>query len=239
MKYEDCFKKQHVMLPVIHCVTVEQTLQNVGLAVNEGADGIFLITHHQTDDGLMGTTEEVHSKYSHVWLGVNRLGLGSLASTFRDLPAYVKGVWNDNAGCNPNNRGHFNDGPHGIETCTKTWRNMTRWEGLYFGGVAFKYQGFVPLAELKAAGAFAARVMEVITTSGPGTGEAAEVERIERLREGAGPDAKIAIASGITPENVESYLPYANAFLVATGISSDFKNLDPKKVRQLRAAIPQ
>nr|NIN71503.1 hypothetical protein [Gemmatimonadota bacterium]NIO31186.1 hypothetical protein [Gemmatimonadota bacterium] len=43
----------------------------------------------------------------------------------------------------------------------------------------------------------------------------------------------LAIASGITPENVGDYLDVADCFLVATGISSSFTELDPVKVRSL------
>jgi uncharacterized protein len=47
----------------------------------------------------------------------------------------------------------------------------------------------------------------------------------------------LAIASGITPENVEAYLPYVDAFLVATGISSSFTELDSERVRMLAEKV--
>ena len=72
----------------------------------------------------------------------------------------------------------------------------------------------------------------MITTSGQGTCIAASIEKIKRIRTGAG-EYPIAIASGITPENVVDYLPYADAFLVATGISKDSYHLDREKVRKL------
>lgn len=43
----------------------------------------------------------------------------------------------------------------------------------------------------------------------------------------------MGLASGITAENVSSFLPYVDCFLVATGISRDFHNLDESKVKQL------
>jgi predicted TIM-barrel enzyme len=46
-------------------------------------------------------------------------------------------------------------------------------------------------------------------------------------------DAPLAIASGVTPENVPDYLPWADCFLVATGISYTFDELDPDRVRDL------
>ncbi|MCD4652389.1 hypothetical protein K8T06_00460 [bacterium] len=46
-------------------------------------------------------------------------------------------------------------------------------------------------------------------------------------------DFPFAIASGITTENVSDYLPFADCFLVVTGINRDFHNLDPDQVREL------
>jgi predicted TIM-barrel enzyme len=46
-------------------------------------------------------------------------------------------------------------------------------------------------------------------------------------------DSPLAIASGITPENIRRYLPHADAFLVATGISRSFTELDPEKLKTL------
>ena len=49
--------------------------------------------------------------------------------------------------------------------------------------------------------------------------------------------APLAIASGITPENVGDFLPYASAFLVATGISRNFHDLDPRRVARLVGVV--
>jgi len=48
---------------------------------------------------------------------------------------------------------------------------------------------------------------------------------------------RLAIASGITTENVESYLPWVSDFLVASGISSSFTELDPDLTRELAEKI--
>ncbi len=43
---------------------------------------------------------------------------------------------------------------------------------------------------------------------------------------------KIAIASGISPQNI-NYYKMADIFMVATGISHDFTHLNPQLVRKL------
>lgn len=49
--------------------------------------------------------------------------------------------------------------------------------------------------------------------------------------------APLAIASGITPENVGAYLGICDCFLVATGISQNVSELDGAKVKQLATRI--
>ena len=50
-------------------------------------------------------------------------------------------------------------------------------------------------------------------------------------------DHPLAIASGITPENVADYLPFADCFLVATGISTRIEELDAHRTRALIQAV--
>jgi predicted TIM-barrel enzyme len=78
--------------------------------------------------------------------------------------------------------------------------------------------------------------MDVITTSGMATGSAPAVEKIRSMREAIGKHP-LAIASGMTPENVSQFMPYADAFLVATGISKSSYELDPAKVAAFVKAI--
>lgn len=56
-------------------------------------------------------------------------------------------------------------------------------------------------------------------------------------RDALGTDAAIALASGVTSENVQDYLPYVDAYLVGTGIEKEVGVLDPAKLRALQARI--
>ena len=106
----------------------------------------------------------------------------------------------------------------------------TGWPGLYFGGVAFKYQR--PVDDLGAAAWIAGRYMDVVTTSGVGTGQAAHLEKIGAMKAVLG-DVPLAIASGIIPENARDYLPISDCYLVATGIGDSFEELNPGRVGAL------
>ena len=80
----------------------------------------------------------------------------------------------------------------------------------------------------------ASRFMDVVTTSGIATGYSADIGKISAFRRGVG-DHPLALASGITPENICDYMPWVDAVLVATGINKgeDFYNIDPHRLSQL------
>ena len=211
------------MLPVIHADSLEQALRNTRVAHEGGADGVFLINHGMADEALLDIHGAVADAHPGWWVGVNCLGLLP-EEVFAVVSPKVGGVWVDNAGID-----------EGQEKQPRAERVLAVLQThapscLYFGGVAFKYQRHVE--DLEAACRIAARYMDVVTTSGPGTGHAAEVKKIRRMKRALG-DTPLAIASGITQENVADYLPHADSFLVATGVSHSFTELDPARVRFL------
>jgi hypothetical protein len=101
---------------------------------------------------------------------------------------------------------------------------------LYFGGVAFKGQAFVRDEDLAPLASEAQRHMDVVTTSGPRTGAAADPARVAALADPVEPPTAVGLASSVTSKNVHLY-PAAAAFLVATGIEQSNGVLDPAKVR--------
>ena len=105
--------------------------------------------------------------------------------------------------------------------------------GLWFGSVAFKYRALIAAHNYGAVARQAVAIgVDVVTTSGPGTGRAPDVSKIQTMSEALG-GHPLAIASGITPENVEAFLPFAQAYLVATGIEREFGEFDAARVKAL------
>lgn len=223
IRFRQVFANQQVILPVIHTESLEQVRRNATIARDAGSDGVFLINHGMTDEALLAIHDAVVDDHPGWWIGVNCLGL-SPVQVFAAVSADVGGVWVDNAGIDEARE----DQPYAERVAAI--RQSRALDCIYFGGVAFKYQRRID--DLEAACRVAARYMDVITTSGPGTGHAADVEKIRRMKH-ALTGTPLAIASGITPENVADYLPWADAFLVATGISRSFTELDPMRVRAL------
>ena len=220
------------VLPVIHVETREQAFRNVEIAKACGADGIFLISHGIiSDKELWELSAEVKKRFFPIWVGINCLGL-SAQEVVSMLPndnteTTVDGIWTDNAKIDEQ---HVEQ--HYAEKVLSILRQRLP-NTMYFGGVAFKYQR--AMSQLEDAVKYAAPWMDVICTSGPGTGYAADLDKIKRMSH----VAPLALASGITPDNVENYLPYVDYFLVATGIGKSFTEIDPEKLTNLINKVKQ
>lgn len=221
--WQQTFKNQHIILPVVHVESELQALRNIELALRHGADGIFLINHSIGAASLLAIHVAASEQFPQAWIGVNCLDLPP-AEVFTRIPKRVDGVWTDNAMIDESS----DEQPQAQSVLDARQRAGSR--ALYFGGVAFKYQRDVK--DLAAAARKATSFMDVVTTSGPGTGQAAHIEKIRAMKQALG-TFPLAIASGITPENIEIYLPYSDCYLVATGISGSFTQLDESLLHKL------
>ena len=229
-KYLERFPKR-AFFPVIHVVNLRQALQETDIAVGAEADGVFLISHHGATDPnrLVEIYEQVKDEFPDVWVGINLLGV-----PITDLFGYgleqVDGIWTDNAQVSP-------DPNVANPKAEEFLRQSKDWHGLNFGGVAFKYQkNFHDDPALAAAAAVP--YVDVITTSGPGTGHAPKVEKLAKMRSAVG-DHPIAIASGISAKNIEPFLQLVNCFLVSSSITNHLDQLDFRKTHELSKIIHQ
>lgn len=221
------------ILPVIHVQDAAQTLRNVALALEEGVPGVFLINHDFPHTELLAVIRAVRGRFPALWLGVNFLGvtgeeafpvLGRLA----DEDVAVDAYWADDACIDEHAATQVR--AQAIDAA----RAASGWRGLYFGGTAFKKQREVSPRDYAEAAAIAARHMDAVTTSGVATGQAADLAKLDAFRRGCGEQA-LALASGVTPDNVQRYAPVVDAILVATGINfaGDFYNIDAQRLRTL------
>jgi len=224
--FRKVFKGKHTFLAVVHVEGGAQALRNARIAEQEGADGIFLINHSISYVSLVECYREIREQLPGFWIGLNCLDLGMSAVSY--IPKDTAGVWIDNAG--------VSEGRNPVVGAQEfaRLRRDSEWFGVYFGGVAFKYQGHIK--NVARVAKLAVPFVDVITTSGPGTGMAADLTKICKMKMAIG-NHPLAIASGITPENVEKYMPYVDCFLVATGISDSHTELNPFKVRKLAKAL--
>jgi uncharacterized protein len=234
------FQRPRILLPVVHCCTVKQAQHEIEVAIEQGADGVFLINQGGVSPHGVSAMVDRAVLDGVPFVGVNRLDLPPVeALRFR---GHAHGLWTDGAGFEVYPNGYpENDGAPFIDSSyaevVQKERRRSGFNGLYFGGVAFKYKREVPAHLLPDLARAAVRCeINVITTSGPATGSPPTVGKIAAMRAAIG-DHALAIASGITPENVAPFLPICDAFLVATGIEKSFGVFDPGKLRALADQI--
>lgn len=159
------------------------------------------------------------------WIGVNALDLDPM-ETLRRVPTDVSGLWFDRGGIDLSSPDPAREAR---EIAQARDRNQS-WRGVHFGGVAFKYQP--PCEDPAKEASLAAPYMDVVTTSGNATKQAPSVLKVASMRAKIG-TTPLAIASGMSPENVKPFLEYADCVLVASNISFSYTELDPKRVRAL------
>ena len=225
------------VLPVIHVRDADQACRNAALAIDAGAQGVFLINHDFGHEALLPILGDVRARFPSLWLGVNFLAvtgrlafpvLGRLQSEGVEIDAY----WADDACIDEGSA----EGAQSEAAAIATARETSGWSGLYFGGTAFKKQRPVDPGDYERAAQVATGWMDVVTTSGVATGAAAHRTKIAAFRKGCG-DAPLAIASGVSPDNVDDYAADVDAILVATGINcrGDFYEIDPERLHRLLA----
>ncbi len=224
-----------VVTPVIHVLDTAQTMRGVEICVKAGVAGVFLINHDFEKERLVPIIRDVRAAMPGLWLGVNFLAvtgrdafpvLGELEGEGCSVDAY----WADDARMDERE-----DVQREAEEIAAI-RAASGWTGMYFGGTAFKKQRPVDPSQYEHSAVIARPYMDVVTTSGPATGQEADGTKIVDFRRGLD-DAPLALASGITPENAARYGRDVDCFLVATGIAppGDFYSIDPARLDALMA----
>ena len=170
------------IIPVIHYNSTTQLLKNIQTCIKYELNNVFLIDHSMKNDNLINEAIFLKQLHKNMWIGINLLGVPTInAISYPDLN--LDGLWSD-------------------QSLTEDEINNRTFKGLYFGGLAFKYQP-QPL-DLEYACKVAIKTTDVATTSGPGTGKPADIKKIENIRKYLG-NHPMAIASGVNSENIKEY----------------------------------
>jgi len=243
------FGRPRVLLPVIHLPHgISGAIANVKIAMDAGADGVFLINQGMEIEEFPELIDRIRSQSGtygvgdreraceFLWIGINALGMDPSA-VVRKFGNDVDGIWSDDARVDAYGLDAIHEPlARSAAELMEQAINDTMWDGIYFGGTAFKSQPEIPASHLGYLARIAMQCMDVITTSGRGTGMAADPEKLHAMHRVIG-DHALALASGVTPENARRYLPYVDAFLVASGIEKSFGELDPARTKALAEII--
>lgn len=214
-------KKYPKILPVIHYLDRVTALAEVDIARTWGADGVFLISHLGDDDELLNVAWEAKQMHKNFPIGINFLAKGAQAAAVAAIENGLDMVWADNMGVD--SRG-LNALGEDIKALKKTHPQIG-----FFASVAFKYQALEQVPGLAAKNALNAGFIP--TTSGAGTGSAPDMRKIISMSQCV--DGRLAVASGMTPENIAMFAPYLSHVLVSTGVSRDEYHLDIPRLTKL------
>jgi len=213
------------LFPVIHSKDFEKVVDNIE-RTQSYVHGYFLINHNFHSWTFYKLVENVINRFPKINFGINVIDL-PFDKLFIDEITSISGlkyIWTDNCG---NDWGEFHD--RDVERILKAKANRPHLE--LFGGFAFKYQQ--QPKDISVACVAAEKCVDIITTSGDGTGIEADLSKIQTIWAALNENKRLAIASGITPDNVDKYKPYVDDYLVATGISDDFYTLNTEKTKKL------
>ncbi len=213
-----------VILPVIHYADDKQAMRNAERAIEAGCAGVMLIEMRGRNEGLSFAGAAIKRRWPDAHVGANRLGQDACAAIVANRDAGLDSTWTDDQ------LTHTGDAMM-IEAGQTARLLEDAAQHALFCAVAFKYQLHEPNPGRAARRAL--RLGFIPTTSGSRTGEALSAVAGATIRTSIGPDAPLAIASGITPENVAAFAPLVSHVLVSTGISTSFHEFDPARLKNL------
>lgn len=205
--------------PVIHFKDEETTILEAHKVKNAGADGIFLISHIGGNEKLIPLAIRIKEEFQ-IEVGLNFLGENALDTAKVVKENGLDMIWADY--CGVSSDGLEYDG-HDLADWACFNENIK-----IFASVAFKYQAHEANPSLAAVEAQKAGFIP--TTSGSGTGSAPSVEKIHGMSVAV--KGNLAIASGMTCENVNEFKTYLSHILVATGISDDEYHFNIEKLNE-------
>lgn len=215
--------------PVVHVDNLDQALANLEICVQSQADGAFLINHEISAMNLDLIFMKCRVEYPELFLGLNFLDL-SPTQAMDVIDNGVSALWTDNAFILEGQ----DEQTYAQNVLDIKDDEVFPWRGQYFGGVAFKYQK--PVKDLEKVCLIAKQYMDVVCTSGPGTGKPADVEKLMKMKSVLD-QTPLAVASGISIDNVLNYKDCVDIFMVASSIGKDFLNLDLEKTKALSDKI--
>lgn len=206
--------------PVIHVKDPSQAADQAEIAFELDADGVYLIDHEASDN-----TERVIEAFNRVastddmrFVGINLLQISSGVRALEHIRSRVEtgimarlpnGLWVDDA----------DPGKDDLVTLRNRYPELMSVR--YLGGVAFKYTDhFTEDPEESAQEAIRlSRYVDVVTTSGAGTGIPPTVDKIIAMKQSIG-DQRLAIASGVSLANLEEFLPNFDELLVSSSVET-------------------
>ena len=203
------------LIPVIHMVNENNVRTNINTCVDVGIKKVFLINHVVSVNDLIKCAIRTKEDHPDLWIGLNMLGTTTEDALSMEVKG-IDGLWCD-ASITPERASEY--------------RNF---KGMFFGGLAFKYQPQPKDLELACKQAILST--DVATTSGSATGKAANIDKMKLIREYLG-NHPMAIASGVSADNIDSYKGIVDYLLVASSITTKGEMIIKEKLLELKEKL--
>lgn len=209
--------------------TVEDAIRDGEITFANGGDAIV----YEGSDyrKLSEVLAAARAKFPDRILGVNYLGATiSYIETFELAKKHkLQIAWTDYSGID-----QVTEAPdislHDVDN--------TKPEGVFYvSGIHMKYLTLKnPKKSIEKSARQAMGWMDGITITGPATGQATDPEKARRARAVIG-DHPMGAASGVSPENVSTILPYIDYVLVNSSIAGKDRRIIPERLKALRDAM--
>lgn len=207
--------------PVIHFHDARHALAEAEKIALAGCAGTFLISNAQHEQELVRAAVKVKLAFPKLKVGVNILLMpeDEAMTTILGAHPHIDGLWFDQQVTS-----------NGLtEKQRSVLRTRDMFGGLVFAAVAFKYQPYE--ADPVTAARVALEAGFIPTTSGSATGQPPKLEKIIAMSEACG--GHLAVASGMTPDNIKEYAPYLKYALVATSLVDRNDRIYPERLKEL------
>ena len=225
-------KKNKILLPVLSCYNEDQFKYNINNLFNYFSNkkigGIWLMTTNTEIEVVEEIIKWVREKYPEFWIGVNLIG-ENIFKVFKFIKENnPDGIWIDNSYI-------IKDCNFDIPNLILDQFDKMKWNGLYFGGVMFKYQNNdnTDLKTLKEVHKY----IDVLTTTGRSTGVAIDSEKLNYIHNNTNENIMIGIASGINSENIKFIKDKCNIFIVRTSLVNNKNDIILEKLDELINSI--
>jgi hypothetical protein len=228
--------------PVIHINDKNQALEQTEIALENGADGVFLIEKRKKipPQNLTSVFDHVASAHPDDFIGLNYLSISHPVDVFEyvhdkfnsgEISRLPNAVWVGNTIRDTLRKSEFGS----VELLRHEYPELKTIK--YLGGIAFKYNPLYTDDPKKAADQVRAFSfdMDVIVTTGPRTGESASIEKVKAMKEAA-KEKPLALASGVSEDNIDDYKGEVDIILASTAVETE-PNSGEFDIRKLRRLI--
>lgn len=232
-RFESIFQtKSNVILPVLACYTVAQYKKNITYLAafhqQKLIHGVWLVSSNCHPDIIEEVVQLVKATLPTFWVGVNLLGV-NLFSVLDFLTKHrIDGLWLDKSYVTE-------DKEQTVPNIIVDQLARRNWNGLYFGGVLFKYipEKGDPVKVLRNAIPY----MDVLCTTGIATGVSITREKLNMVTSVLTGDIPIAIASGISSKSVNILKDKIQVYMFRDACANKDEDIVPELFEQVIQAI--